>query len=360
MYPPAGPSFGHPDVFRSKGHAAFKGEPRSSGALFRERIMPKGKDSYNVRSVNGKGSYLTQVEVPSPSPVPSSNNDKEISLESPAPISRLSSVDILKPLAENRRKLNLHRPSLTRSKGFSTSAIPARSHPEDRFPSFKFGADGRPGSSSPQLSLSECFEDSPPRKQKMPSFNSPCANIAGALRSKAHFQSLSGTRNGSPIASHSRRGSNPHLRPRKQYRRSQSMFESTGDVIKPKKDLNVPVTNLQSVTDIEEPAELALPHFFPAEQNDSIPRVSRDTFLEILDGKYNAHYDHKLIIDCRFEYEYDGGHVDGAINYNDKELLASHLFQSPLKGGRSCSFTASTRCTARLSWPGTFGHKIAL
>ncbi|KAK7726163.1 hypothetical protein SLS53_009282, partial [Cytospora paraplurivora] len=52
MYPPAGPSFGHPDVFRSKGHAAFKGEPRSSGALFRERIMPKGKDSYNVRSVN--------------------------------------------------------------------------------------------------------------------------------------------------------------------------------------------------------------------------------------------------------------------------------------------------------------------
>ncbi|KAK7730006.1 m-phase inducer phosphatase [Cytospora paraplurivora] len=182
------------------------------------------------------------------------------------------------------------------------------------------------------LSLSECFEDSPPRKQKMPSFNSPCANIAGALRSKAHFQSLSGTRNGSPIASHSRRGSNPHLRPRKQYRRSQSMFESTGDVIKPKKDLNVPVTNLQSVTDIEEPAELALPHFFPAEQNDSIPRVSRDTFLEILDGKYNAHYDHKLIIDCRFEYEYDGGHVDGAINYNDKELLASHLFQSPLEG----------------------------
>lgn len=109
------------------------------------------------------------------------------------------------------------------------------------------------------------------------------------------------------------------------------MFENTGDVIKPKEDLNVPVT-LQSVMDVEEPAELVLPHFFPEEQNDSIPRISRSTFLEILDGKYNEHYGNKLIIDCRFEYEYDGGHVDGAINYNDKELLASHLFQSPLEG----------------------------
>ncbi|KKY33745.1 putative m-phase inducer phosphatase [Diaporthe ampelina] len=109
------------------------------------------------------------------------------------------------------------------------------------------------------------------------------------------------------------------------------MFESAGDVIKPKGDVNAP-SGLQSVLDVEEAAEPVLPHFFPDEQNDSIPRLSRDTFLDILDGKYNEHYDNKLIIDCRFEYEYDGGHVDGAINYNDKELLASHLFNSPLEG----------------------------
>lgn len=107
------------------------------------------------------------------------------------------------------------------------------------------------------------------------------------------------------------------------------MFENSGDIIKPKADAT---SHLQSVMDMEEPAELVLPHFFPEGQNDSIPRVSRSTFLDILDGKFNEHYDHKLIIDCRFEYEYDGGHVDGAINYNDKELLASHLFRSPLEG----------------------------
>ena len=39
-----------------------------------------------------------------------------------------------------------------------------------------------------------------------------------------------------------------------------------------------------------------------------------------------------MVIDCRFEYEYDGGHIEGAVNHNDKELLASQLFQTPMPG----------------------------
>lgn len=53
MYPPAAPSFGHPDTFRSKRHGALNGEPRGSGALFRDRLVPKGKDYFNVETVNG-------------------------------------------------------------------------------------------------------------------------------------------------------------------------------------------------------------------------------------------------------------------------------------------------------------------
>lgn len=159
---------------------------------------------------------------------------------------------------------------------------------------------------------------------------SPCAGISGAGRS-ARFASLSAapTRNGSPITSHSRRPSNPHVRPRKQARRSLSMYENSEDVIKPKEPAN---PKLQSVMDMEEPAEPILPHFFPEDQNDNIPRLARATFLDILDGKFNEHYDNKLIIDCRFEYEYEGGHVADAVNYNDKELLASHLFQNQVEG----------------------------
>ncbi len=84
--------------------------------------------------------------------------------------------------------------------------------------------------------------------------------------------------------------------------------------------------------DAEEPQEPVLPHFFPEGQNDSIPRIERSTFLDLLNGMYNDQYDHKLIIDCRFEYEYEGGHINEAINYNDKELLATHLFRTPMEG----------------------------
>lgn len=226
----------------------------------------------------------------------------------------------------SRRKLNFRRPSLSRTKGYSTSAMPTRLHPDGQVSGFRFGADGRPGSSSSNMSLSECFEDSPPQERRAVSAASPCAAGAGRAM-RTHFSSLSAapTRNGSPITAQSRRPS------RKQYRRSLSMYENSGDIIKPKASANAN-SQLQSVVDIDEPAELVLPHFFPADQNDSIPRLSRSTFLEVLDGKYDEHYTNQLVVDCRFEYEYDGGHITGAVNYNDKEFLASRLFQHPPEG----------------------------
>lgn len=110
------------------------------------------------------------------------------------------------------------------------------------------------------------------------------------------------------------------------------MFESPGDVIKGKADEPAPPTTLQSVMDLEEPEGPMLPHFFPDGENDGIPRISRDTFLDLLDGKYNEGFNQKMVIDCRFEYEYEGGHIDGAVNYNDKELLARQLFETPMEG----------------------------
>jgi len=110
------------------------------------------------------------------------------------------------------------------------------------------------------------------------------------------------------------------------------MFENPGDVIKAKPEEPVAPSALQSVMDVEEAQEPILPHFFPDGENDGIPRVSRETFLNLLSGKYNEHYTQKIIIDCRFEYEYEGGHIDGAVNYNDKDLLARHLFETPMEG----------------------------
>lgn len=182
------------------------------------------------------------------------------------------------------------------------------------------------------MPLSACFEASPSQERRPQTANSPSQS---ASRPRPHFGSLSGlgssgVRNGSPITAHSRRPSNPFLRPRKLYRRSLSMFESPGDVLRTKKE-PTPPSSLQCVVDVDvdEPHVPALPHHFPDGNNDSIPRISRETMLELLDGKYAEHFDHTMIIDCRFEYEYDGGHINGAINYNNKELLSSHLFAAP-------------------------------
>ncbi|KAJ3554051.1 hypothetical protein NPX13_g10722 [Xylaria arbuscula] len=281
------------------------------------------------------------IEITSPTPVQSP--DVDMMEESPLQMVRPSSsmLDIPRSVTDSRKRLGLRRPSLTRTKGHSTSSLLTRTHseqssfltrlhPEGQVSSFRFGA----GPS--ELSPSEFFQDSPPQERRPQSANSPSGVAPGTFRKQLQFASLTGTRehrnNASPCAGHARRPSNPFNRPRRQYRRSLSMFENPGDVMKGKAEDTTPQSTLQSVADVEEVEDLLLPHFFPDGENDGIPRISRGTFLELLDGKYNASFNQKIIIDCRFEYEYEGGHIDGAINYNDKDLLARHLFETPMDG----------------------------
>ncbi|KAK4129006.1 Rhodanese-like protein [Parathielavia appendiculata] len=279
-----------------------------------------------------KAPFVAHVELPSPTP-----GSDEVMTETPT--SRSDSLHPSKPVVADRKRLGLRRPSLTRAKGFTAIGTLGRPQGENQLPPFRFGAgaDGLLGSSpASSMSLSECFEDSPPQERRPKSANSPCAPMA-ITRPKAHFNSLngvSGARNGSPSIGQGRRSTNPFMRPRKQqYRRSLSMFENPGDVVGGKKDgAAFACTALQSVMDLEEQPELVLPHFFPEDECDNIPRITRETMLEVLDGKYSEHFDNKMIIDCRFEYEYEGGHIDGAINYNDKELLASQLVDNPMPG----------------------------
>ena len=104
------------------------------------------------------------------------------------------------------------------------------------------------------------------------------------------------------------------------------MFEHPGDVMKQEKAA-ISAACLDSIMDIDDPPRLRLPHFNMDEE--SLPRITKDTMVDVLDGKYGQCYDRSIIIDCRFEYEYEGGHIEGAINVNDKERLALQLFESP-------------------------------
>ncbi|ORY04928.1 Rhodanese-like protein, partial [Basidiobolus meristosporus CBS 931.73] len=66
---------------------------------------------------------------------------------------------------------------------------------------------------------------------------------------------------------------------------------------------------------------------------------------EVLAGKFRSRYDKLEIVDCRFPYEYEGGHIEGAVNLNTKEELEKYFFVNISTGTRTvvifhCEFSA--------------------
>ena len=172
--------------------------------------------------------------------------------------------------------------------------------------------------------LDECFKASPPQDR-----NPFDSSMDGPPRPRQLFANVNPLPRGggSPINVQVKRSVTSMPRPRKQFRRSLSMFEHPGDVMKQEKEY-VP-SGLQSIMDVDEFPTLKLPHFVPdgdRPEHGSLPRINHDTMINILDGKYSQQYEKTLIVDCRFEYEYEGGHIQGALNYNDKEQLAKDMF----------------------------------
>lgn len=114
------------------------------------------------------------------------------------------------------------------------------------------------------------------------------------------------------------------------------MFEHPGDVMNAKQDKdNYTPSSLQSVMDIDDAPALKLPHFMPPNEPDSLPRITDTTLVDILNGEYAHLYDETVVIDCRFEYEYNGGHIERALNFCDKEKLADKLFGPDMPSGTS-------------------------
>ncbi|ORX95784.1 Rhodanese-like protein [Basidiobolus meristosporus CBS 931.73] len=61
--------------------------------------------------------------------------------------------------------------------------------------------------------------------------------------------------------------------------------------------------------------------------------------------KYTDLYDNLVIVDCRFSYEYEGGHIEGAVNLNTKSQLEEHFFSATRSTDRTivvfhCEFSA--------------------
>ncbi|KAJ2159574.1 m-phase inducer phosphatase [Coemansia sp. RSA 552] len=62
---------------------------------------------------------------------------------------------------------------------------------------------------------------------------------------------------------------------------------------------------------------------------DSIMRIEAETASRLLAGDFDRMHDERIIVDCRFPYEYEGGHIAGAVNAPTLEALEELLLNRP-------------------------------
>ncbi|KAG8963569.1 cell division cycle- protein [Tulasnella sp. 419] len=64
-----------------------------------------------------------------------------------------------------------------------------------------------------------------------------------------------------------------------------------------------------------------------AVKDDGLMRITPDTLESLLSGDYDDRMQEFYVIDCRFDYEYEGGHIEGAINLNSDEAINTFFFK---------------------------------
>mmetsp|Transcript_11804 Transcript_11804/g.19186 ORF Transcript_11804/g.19186 Transcript_11804/m.19186 type:complete len:312 (-) Transcript_11804:319-1254(-) len=74
--------------------------------------------------------------------------------------------------------------------------------------------------------------------------------------------------------------------------------------------------------------EPALPVVFPSPAHD-LKFITSETMRDLLDGKFQNQMSRLLIVDCRFPYEYEGGHIAGAVNAWQPSCIEELLFANP-------------------------------
>ena len=78
------------------------------------------------------------------------------------------------------------------------------------------------------------------------------------------------------------------------------------------------------IGDMSAPFRLPL---HPSKHQD-LKAISPDTMACLLEGKFDKILERFLVVDCRYPYEYEGGHIPGAINIFEQDSLLEKFFSS--------------------------------
>lgn len=186
---------------------------------------------------------------------------------------------------------------------------------------------------APQIKLEELFSGASPEGKKAGSagglgFLAPPPPTPRLFSMGSGASGGAGDQDGSPIAALNRQTRQPGVqRPKGKVRRTLSMFEHAQDVMQ--EDAKDEEGRLNPSPRAADPGEGSyLPCF--SVKDDPLRRITRETLCDVLDDRYKEHYDDCVIVDCRFEYEYEGGHISGAVNLNSIDTLEDRFFARPL------------------------------
>ncbi|EDO39841.1 predicted protein, partial [Nematostella vectensis] len=64
-------------------------------------------------------------------------------------------------------------------------------------------------------------------------------------------------------------------------------------------------------------------------QHEDLKCISPETVTKLINGDYKDEIDEYYIIDCRYPFEFDGGHVKGAINIYTKDEMLKQFIDTP-------------------------------
>jgi M-phase inducer tyrosine phosphatase len=60
----------------------------------------------------------------------------------------------------------------------------------------------------------------------------------------------------------------------------------------------------------------------------NIPRITGETLVNVLSGRYDSNFKSFLVLDCRYPYEFEGGHIRGAMNATAPDFSFSRFFSN--------------------------------
>ncbi|XP_068436587.1 M-phase inducer phosphatase 2 isoform X2 [Clinocottus analis] len=58
--------------------------------------------------------------------------------------------------------------------------------------------------------------------------------------------------------------------------------------------------------------------------------INPDTMVAALSGKFNHLVEQVIVMDCRYPYEFDGGHIKGALNLHQEDQVEDFLLKAPI------------------------------